>query len=83
MARLYDKEKTLYREVAPRVERSVPGVEVLAVELGLGHVRTPSFVPRGLCGSRGRLRFRRPVVTFGAACSEREHACESDQSRQR
>jgi ribosome maturation factor RimP len=29
----YDKEKALYREVAPRVERSVPGVEVLAVEL--------------------------------------------------
>ena len=33
MTALYDKEKTLYREVAPRVERSVPGVEVLAVEL--------------------------------------------------
>jgi ribosome maturation factor RimP len=33
MAQLYETEKTLYREVAPRVERSVPGVEVLALEL--------------------------------------------------
>jgi hypothetical protein len=30
---LYDKERTLYREVASRVERSLPGVEVLALEL--------------------------------------------------
>jgi ribosome maturation factor RimP len=33
MAQLYETEKTLYREVAPRVERSVRGVEVLALEL--------------------------------------------------
>jgi ribosome maturation factor RimP len=30
---LYDKERTLYRDVASRVERSLPGVEVLALEL--------------------------------------------------
>jgi ribosome maturation factor RimP len=30
---VYDKEKTLTREVTDRVESSVPGVEVLAVEL--------------------------------------------------
>jgi ribosome maturation factor RimP len=33
LSNVYHKEKSLYREVAPRVERSVPGVEVLAVEL--------------------------------------------------
>jgi ribosome maturation factor RimP len=33
LSNVYDREKSLYREVAPRVERSVPGVEVLAVEL--------------------------------------------------
>jgi ribosome maturation factor RimP len=30
---LYEKERTLTREVTQRVERGVPGVEVLAVEL--------------------------------------------------
>jgi len=30
---LYEKERTLYREVSSRVERSLPGVEVLALEL--------------------------------------------------
>ena len=29
---LYEKERTLYREVSSRVERSLPGVEVLALE---------------------------------------------------
>ncbi|MGI8421626.1 MAG: ribosome maturation factor RimP [Gaiellaceae bacterium] len=33
MADLHATEKTLEREIAPAVERSVPGVEVLAVEL--------------------------------------------------
>lgn len=49
MAQLYDKEKTLYREVAPRVERSVPGVEVLALELS-GPERFTVFIdhPKGV-----------------------------------
>jgi ribosome maturation factor RimP len=49
MTALYDKEKTLYREVAPRVERSVPGVEVLAVEL-TGPERFTVFIdhPKGV-----------------------------------
>ena len=33
MASVYDRERTLYREVADRVERGIPGTEVLAVEL--------------------------------------------------
>jgi ribosome maturation factor RimP len=40
---LYDKERSLYREVASRVERSLPGVEVLAVELS-GPERFTVFV---------------------------------------
>ncbi|MGH2920457.1 MAG: ribosome maturation factor RimP [Gaiellaceae bacterium] len=49
MTKPYDKEKTLYREVAPRVERSVPGVEVLAVEL-TGPERFTVFIdhPKGV-----------------------------------
>ena len=49
MAQLYEKEKTLYREVAPRVERSVPGVEVLALELS-GPERFTVFIdhPQGV-----------------------------------
>jgi ribosome maturation factor RimP len=49
MADPYDKERTLYREVAPRVERSVPGVEVLAVQLS-GPERFTVFIdhPRGV-----------------------------------
>jgi ribosome maturation factor RimP len=52
---IYDKERSLYREVASRVERSLPGVEVLAVELS-GPERFTVFVdhPQGvdhaLCG---------------------------------
>lgn len=30
---VYDQERSLLREIAPRVERAVPGVEVLALEL--------------------------------------------------
>jgi ribosome maturation factor RimP len=30
---VYDKEKTLFREIAPQVENAIPGVEVLALEL--------------------------------------------------
>ena len=33
MTTLYDRERTLQSEIAPEVERSLPGVEVLAVEL--------------------------------------------------
>src|ERR671923_1505009 len=49
MADPYDKERTLYREVTPRVERSVPGVEVLAVEL-TGRERFTVFIdhPQGV-----------------------------------
>ncbi|HET7856410.1 MAG TPA: hypothetical protein VFL41_08140 [Gaiellaceae bacterium] len=49
MADLYDRERTLYREVTPRVERSVPGVEVLAVELS-GPERFTVFIdhPQGV-----------------------------------
>ena len=49
MTDLYEKERTLYREVASRVERSLPGVEVLALELS-GPERMTVFVdhPRGV-----------------------------------
>jgi ribosome maturation factor RimP len=33
MADVYDKEKTLLREITPKVEGAIPGVEVLALEL--------------------------------------------------
>src|SRR4051812_17916263 len=33
MTNVYDKERTLFAQIAPRVEREVPGVEVLALEL--------------------------------------------------
>ena len=33
MSHVYDKEKALFREIAPQVERAIPGVEVLALEL--------------------------------------------------
>ena len=51
---VYDKERSLFREVAPRVERAVPGVEVLALEL-LGrerfclYVDHPEGVTHALC----------------------------------
>lgn len=49
MTNLYDKERTLYREVSSRVERRLPGVEVLALELS-GPERMTVFVdhPRGV-----------------------------------
>ena len=54
MPDLYDKERSLYREVSSRVERSVPGVEVLAVELSGPQRMTvfvdhPQGVDHGLC----------------------------------
>jgi len=33
LADAYDKEKTLLREITPKVEKAIPGVEVLALEL--------------------------------------------------
>ena len=33
MADVHEKEKTLFREIAPQVESAIPGVEVLALEL--------------------------------------------------
>jgi ribosome maturation factor RimP len=33
MTDVYDREKTLFREIAPQVENAIPGVEVLALEL--------------------------------------------------
>ena len=51
---VYDKERSLFREVAPKVERSVPGIEVLALEL-LGrerfcvYVDHPDGVNHALC----------------------------------
>jgi ribosome maturation factor RimP len=49
MTNLYDKERSLSREVTSRVERSLPGVEVLALELS-GHERMTIFVdhPQGV-----------------------------------
>ena len=54
MTNLYDKERSLTREVASRVERSLPGVEVLAVELSgperfTVFVDHPKGVDHGLC----------------------------------
>ena len=54
MPDLYDKERSLYREVASRVERSLPGVEVLALELSgperfTVFVDHPKGVDHGLC----------------------------------
>jgi len=51
---LYDKERTLYREVSSRVERRLPGVEVLALELSGPERMTvfvdhPQGVDHGLC----------------------------------
>jgi ribosome maturation factor RimP len=49
MTNLYDKERSLYREVTSRVERSLSGVEVLALELS-GPERMMVFVdhPQGV-----------------------------------
>jgi len=49
MTNLYDKERSLSREVISRVERSLPGVEVLALELS-GPERMTIFVdhPQGV-----------------------------------
>ncbi|HEY4620734.1 MAG TPA: hypothetical protein VIG93_03470 [Gaiellaceae bacterium] len=54
MSTMYARERTLEEEIAPAVERSVPGVEVLAVELTSPsrfcvYVDHPSGVDHALC----------------------------------
>lgn len=54
MAKTYDKERQLQREIAPRVEHDLPGVEVLAVELAnperfVVYVDHPEGVDHALC----------------------------------
>ena len=54
MATTYDKERTLLQEIAPKVAREIPGVEVLAVELQTPsrfcvYVDHPEGVDHALC----------------------------------
>ena len=54
MATTYEKERKLQSEIAPRVERDLPGVEVLAVELAnpdrfVVFVDHPKGVDHALC----------------------------------
>ena len=54
MATTYEKERKLQSEIAPRVERDLPGVEVLAVELAnpdrlVVFVDHPRGVDHALC----------------------------------
>ena len=54
MAKTHDKERQLTNEIAPRVEQSLPGVEVLAVELAnpdrfVVYVDHPAGVDHDLC----------------------------------
>ena len=50
----YEKERELYREIAPQVERGLPGVEVLALELAgperfCVYIDHPQGVDHALC----------------------------------
>ena len=49
LADVYERERTLEREIAQTVERGIPGIEILAVELG-GPERFTVFVdhPQGV-----------------------------------
>ena len=54
MAKTYDKERQLTREIAPKVETALPGTEVLAVELASPErftvfVDHPKGVDHALC----------------------------------
>ena len=54
MADTYQKEKTLFQEIAPQVERAIPGVEVLALELSgperfTVYIDHPQRVDHALC----------------------------------
>jgi ribosome maturation factor RimP len=51
---VYDKEKTLLREITPKVEGAIPGVEVLALELSgperfTVYIDHPNRVDHALC----------------------------------
>jgi ribosome maturation factor RimP len=53
-ADVYDKEKTLLREITPKVEGAIPGVEVLALELSgperfTVYIDHPQRVDHALC----------------------------------
>lgn len=54
MADVYDKERTLFREITPKVEGAIPGVEVLALELSgperfTVYIDHPQRVDHALC----------------------------------
>ena len=54
MSHVYNKEKALFREIAPQVERAIPGVEVLALELSgperfTVYIDHPQRVDHALC----------------------------------
>ena len=54
MTTLHERERTLYREIAPQIERGLPGVEVLALELAgrerfCVYIDHPSGVDHALC----------------------------------
>jgi ribosome maturation factor RimP len=54
MADVYDKERTLFREIAPQVENAIPGIEVLALELSgperfTVYIDHPQRVDHALC----------------------------------
>ena len=54
MTDAHSKEKTLFREIAPRVEGAIPGVEVLALELAgperfTVYIDHPQRVDHALC----------------------------------
>ena len=60
MSATYTRERTLQDEIAPAVERGLPGVEVLAVELVSPsrfcvYVDHPNGVDHGLCAEVTRL----------------------------
>jgi ribosome maturation factor RimP len=54
MGDVYEKERTLFGEIAPQVERGIPGVEVIALELAgperfVVYVDHPGGVDHALC----------------------------------
>ena len=54
MADVYDKERTLLREITPKIEGAIPGVEVLALELSgperfTVYIDHPRRVDHALC----------------------------------
>ena len=54
LTNVYDKEKTLLREITPKVEGAIPGVEVLALELSgperfTVYIDHPNRVDHALC----------------------------------